>query len=119
MGAGKHVPPCVRLPTHATESVGAEMMAKPLLGLLGVLLAALTVEFKDGVVGAALADVRGGLGISSDPAGTWLPSLFSSGQVIGMSIATFWAVTVSIRRCPSLRLRSRCKGNKGRATPHR
>ena len=73
------------------------MTLKPLLGLLGVLLAALTVEFNDGVVGAALIDVRGGLGISSDP-GTWLTSLFSSGQVIGMSIATFWAVTVSIRR---------------------
>lgn len=70
---------------------------KPLLGLLGVLLAALTVEFNDGVVGGALIDVRGGLGISSDP-GTWLTSLFASGQVIGMSIATFWAVTVSIRR---------------------
>ena len=75
----------------------ARVTLKPLLGLLGVLLAALTVEFNDGVVGAALADVRGGLGISSDP-GTWLTSLFSSGQVIGMSIATFWAVTVSIRR---------------------
>ncbi len=73
------------------------MALKPLLGLLGVLLAALTVEFNDGVVGAALIDVRGGLGISSDP-GTWLTSLFSSGQIIGMSVATFWAVTVSIRR---------------------
>ncbi len=72
------------------------MTLRPLLGLLGVLLAALTVEFNDGVVGAALIDVRGGLGISSDP-GTWLSSLFASGQVIGMSIATFWAVTVSIR----------------------
>ena len=75
----------------------AQVTLKPLLGLLGVLLAALTVEFNDGVVGAALADVRGGLGISSDP-GTWLTSLFSTGQVIGMSVATFWAVTVSIRR---------------------
>ena len=73
------------------------MTLQPLLGLLGVLLAALTVEFNDGVIGAALVDVRGGLGISSDP-GTWLTSLFASGQVIGMSIATFWAVTVSIRR---------------------
>ena len=68
-----------------------------LVGLLGVLIAALTVEFNDGVVSTALADVRGGLGISSD-AGTWLTSLFSSGQVFGMAIATFWAVTVSIRR---------------------
>ena len=75
----------------------AALELKPLLGLLGVLLAALTVEFNDGVVGAALIDVRGGLGISNDP-GTWLTSLFSTGQVIGMSICTFWAVTVSIRR---------------------
>ncbi len=73
------------------------MTLKPLLGLLGVLLAALTVEFNDGVVGTALIDVRGGLGVSSDP-GTWFTSLFSSAQVIGMSIATFWAVTLSIRR---------------------
>lgn len=69
---------------------------KPLLGLLGVLLAALTVEFNDGVTSTALIDVRGGLGISADP-GTWLISLFSTAQVIGMSVATFWAVTVSIR----------------------
>ncbi len=73
------------------------MELKPLLGLLGVLIAALTVEFNDGVTAAALIDVRGGLGISQDP-GTWLTSLFATGQVIGMSVATFWAVTVSIRR---------------------
>ena len=73
------------------------MELKPLIGLLGVLIAALNVEFNDGVVGAALIDVRGGLGISHDP-GTWLSSLFSSGEVIGMSVATWWAVTVSIRR---------------------
>ena len=73
------------------------MELKPLLGLLGVLIAALTVEFNDGVTATALVDVRGGLGISQDP-GTWLTSLFATGQVIGMSMATFWAVTVSIRR---------------------
>ena len=70
---------------------------RPLLGLLGVLLAALTVEFNDGVTSTALTDVRGALSISEDP-GTWLTSLFSTGQVVGMSMATFWAITVSIRR---------------------
>ena len=79
------------------NDAAAGLKLKPLLGLLGVLLAALTVEFNDGVTSAALADVRGGLGISQDP-GTWLTSLFSTGQVIGMSMATFWALTVSIRR---------------------
>ena len=76
-------------------SKGLEL--KPLLGLAGVLLAALTAEFNDGVASTALIDVRGGLGISEDP-GTWLTSLFSTAQVIGMSMATFWALTVSIRR---------------------
>ena len=79
----------------AGEAGGVEL--KPLLGLGGVLLAALTAEFNDGVTSTALIDVQGGLGISHDP-GTWLNSLFSTGQVIGMSVATFWALTVSIRR---------------------
>ena len=73
------------------------MELKPLIGLCGALIAALTVEFNDGVTQAALIDIRGGLGISHDP-GTWLTSLFSTGEVMGMSIATWWAVTVSIRR---------------------
>ena len=76
---------------------GGGLNVRGLVGLLGVLIAALTVEFNDGVVSTALVDVRGGLGISHD-AGTWLTSLFSTGQVFGMAIATFWAVTVSIRR---------------------
>ena len=73
------------------------MKLQPLLGLAGVLLAALTAEFNDGVSGAALADVQGGLGIGRVP-GQWLTSLFATGQVIGMSMATSWALTVSIRR---------------------
>ncbi len=73
------------------------MSIAPLIGLFGVLLAALTAEFNDGVTMAALADVRGGLAISHDP-GTWIESLYATGQVIGMSVATFWAITVSIRR---------------------
>ncbi len=70
---------------------------KPLIGLVGILIAALTVEFNDQVSAASLVDIRGGLGISSDP-GTWLTSLYATGQVIGMALATWWAVTVSIRR---------------------
>ena len=79
------------------SETGKGLELRPLLGLGGVLLAALTAEFNDGVTSAALIDVRGGLWISQDP-GTWLNSLFSTGQVIGMSMAAFWALTVSIRR---------------------
>ena len=73
------------------------MTPQTLIGLFGILLAALTAEFNDGVVTAALNDIQGGLRIGHD-AGTWLQSLYATGQVIGMSMATFWAVTVSIRR---------------------
>jgi len=73
------------------------MDAKSAIALMGIVLAALTAEFNDGVTSAALQDVLGGLGVSHDP-GAWLESLYASGQVIGMSFATFWAITVSIRR---------------------
>jgi len=73
------------------------MTGQSLIALLGIVLAALTAEFSDGVISAALSDIQGGLGISHDP-GTWIESLYSTGQVVGMSLATFWAVTVSIRR---------------------
>lgn len=71
--------------------------AQKFIGLFGILLAALTAEFNDGVTSAALADIQGGFGIGHDP-GTWIGSLYATGQVVGMSVATFWAVTVSIRR---------------------
>ena len=73
------------------------MEIRPLLGLLGVVIAALTAEFNDGVSGASLPDTRGGLGIDLDQ-GTWLTSLYATGQVIGMSLSPWWAVTLTVRR---------------------
>ncbi len=73
------------------------MEIRPLVGLLGVLIAALTSEFNDQVTSIALVDVRGGLGVSSDP-GTWLTSLYVTGEVIGMGLSPWWAVTMTVRR---------------------
>jgi MFS transporter, DHA2 family, multidrug resistance protein len=73
------------------------MDVRPLIGLAGVLLLALTSEFNDQVTTLALADVRGGLGLSTDP-GTWFASLFVWAQVVGMAISPWWAITVSLRR---------------------
>ncbi len=73
------------------------MQIRPLLGLLGVLIAALTAEFNDQVTAIALVDVRGALGISSDP-GTWLTSLYATGQIIGMALSPWLGVTLTIRR---------------------
>ena len=42
------------------------MDIKPLFGLCGVLIAAMTSEFNDQVTSIALSDARGALGISHD-----------------------------------------------------
>ena len=73
------------------------MDKKPLIGLAGVLLLALTAEFNDQVASLSLLDIRGGLEISSDP-GTWFTSLFVAAQVVGMAVSPWWAITVSLRR---------------------
>ena len=73
------------------------MPLKPLFGLLGILVAALTVEFNDLVVSAALGDIQGGLGLSRDQT-TWIVSLYATGQLIGFTQATWWAATLSVRK---------------------
>jgi MFS transporter, DHA2 family, multidrug resistance protein len=73
------------------------MDIKPLLGLCGVLIAAMAAEFNDQVTAIALIDVRGALGISHDP-GTWIESLYVSARIIGMAISPWLLVTFTLRR---------------------
>ena len=73
------------------------MTLAPLIGLLGVLLAALNAEFNELVMATALVDVRGALGISHDP-GVWIESLYASGVAFGMALAPWLAVTFTLRR---------------------
>jgi len=68
-----------------------------LLGLLGVLIAAVLAGLNSQVTALALTDVRGGLGISSDP-GTWLESLYISSEAVGMVLSAWLLVTFSLRR---------------------
>jgi MFS transporter, DHA2 family, multidrug resistance protein len=70
---------------------------RPLLGMIGILIAAMTAEFNDQVTAIALVDVRGAFGISYDP-GTWLNSLYVSAQIVGMSISAWFLVTLTLRR---------------------
>src|SRR5258705_11928239 len=70
---------------------------KPLFGLGGVLIAAMTSEFNDQVTSIALPDVRGALGISHDP-GTWIESLYVSAEIIGMAISPWLLMTFTLRR---------------------
>jgi DHA2 family multidrug resistance protein len=70
---------------------------KPFLGLVGVLIAAMTSEFNDQVTSIALADVRGALGIGHD-SGTWIESLYVSAEIIGMAISPWLLMTFTLRR---------------------
>jgi MFS transporter, DHA2 family, multidrug resistance protein len=70
---------------------------RPLVGLLGVLVAALSADLNEFVSAAALIDVRGALGISADP-GRWIDSLYVTGASLGMAFAPWCAVTFTLRR---------------------
>jgi len=67
------------------------------LGLVGVLIAALTSGLNDRVTTIALADIRAALGISYDQ-GSWIVSAYQAAEVAAMMIAPWFAVTFSLRR---------------------
>ena len=70
---------------------------RPLIGLVGVLVAALNADFNELVMATALVDVRGALGISHDP-GLWIESLYAFGVALGMALAPWLSVTFTLRR---------------------
>src|SRR5271163_4802251 len=79
------------------EELADPMDIKPLFGLSGVLIAAMTSEFNDQVTSVALTDIRGALGIGHD-SGTWIESLYVSAEIIGMAISPWLAMTFTLRR---------------------
>jgi MFS transporter, DHA2 family, multidrug resistance protein len=85
--------PAFRSGREVAESVDI----KPLLGLGGVLIAAVASEFNDQVTSIALTDIRGALGISHDP-GTWIESLYVSAEIVGMAISPWLLMTFTLRR---------------------
>ncbi len=68
-----------------------------MLGLIGIVIAAMSSELNDQVASVALPDIRGGFGISSDP-GTWFESLYVSAEIVGAGISPWFLVTLSLRR---------------------
>ena len=70
---------------------------KPLFGLLGVLVAAISAEFNDQVASIALPDVLGGLSLSHDP-GTWVDSLYVSAEIVGLALSPWLFITFTVRR---------------------
>jgi MFS transporter, DHA2 family, multidrug resistance protein len=73
------------------------MNMKPLVGLVGILIAAIVSQFNDQATVIALADVRGAFHISYDP-GTWVESLYGSAEIIGMAVSPWLLVMFTLRR---------------------
>jgi hypothetical protein len=95
------------------KRVGGPVNIKPLFGLGGVLIAAMTSEFNDQVTSIALTDIRGALGIGHD-SGTWIESLYVSAEIVGMAISPWLAMTFTLRRWtispdPSRKIWRRCR----------
>ena len=73
------------------------MDIKLIVALAGVIVSALSTELNEAVSSMLLNDIGGGLGFSHDP-GTWFSSLYLTGEVFGMAISPWFAVTFSMRR---------------------
>lgn len=67
------------------------------LGLIGVLIAALTSGINDRVTDITLADILGVYGLEHDQ-GTWISSVYAAAEVSAMLLAPWFAVTFSLRR---------------------
>lgn len=67
------------------------------IGLVGVLLAALTSGINDRVTETALADILGIFGLGHDQ-GTWISTAYAAAEVSAMLLSPWLAVTFSIRR---------------------
>ncbi len=67
------------------------------LGLVGVLIAALTSGLNDRVTDLALADIRAAIGFDYDRA-SWITSSYQAAEVAAMMVAPWFAVTFSLRR---------------------
>lgn len=70
---------------------------RALVGLIGILIAAMIAGLNNRVGTLALADVRGALGFGLDDA-SWLATTYSAGELIAMPFAAWFAITLSVRR---------------------
>jgi DHA2 family multidrug resistance protein len=66
-------------------------------GLIGMLLASLLSILNEGVIVAALPDIRGALSIGNDD-GTWLTALYDATDVATMILAPWFGVTFTVKR---------------------
>ncbi|WP_432592658.1 MFS transporter [Stenotrophomonas maltophilia] len=66
-------------------------------GLGGVLIAAMVAGLNNRVPGLTMVDIQGALGFAKDDA-TWLTTAYTAGELAAMPFATWFAITLSLRR---------------------
>jgi DHA2 family multidrug resistance protein len=74
-----------------------ERRARPFIALTGIFLAAMTAGLNNRVGALALADIRGALGLGLDDA-SWLSTIYIAGELVAMPFASWFAITLSLRR---------------------
>lgn len=73
------------------------MPIKPLIALVGILISAIMSGLNSRVGSLGLADIRGTWGLALD-ASSWLSTSYTVGELIAMPFATWFAITLSVRR---------------------
>lgn len=75
----------------------ATLTSRGIAALLGIFVAAMMAGMNNRVVVLALPDIRGALGFGMDDA-SWLSTAYLAGELIAMPFATWFAITLSVRR---------------------
>lgn len=81
----------------ASTAALAAPAKRPLAGLVGIFVAAMMAGLNNRVGALALADIRGALGFGLDDA-SWFATAYSTGELIAMPFAAWFAITLSVRR---------------------
>ncbi|WP_082339907.1 MFS transporter [Pseudomonas sp. Pf153] len=86
-------------PADAADRVApqARSAIRPLVGLLGIFLAAMMAGLNTRVGALAAADIRGAMGLGFDD-GSWLSTAYNAGELIAMPFSAWFAITLSVRR---------------------
>lgn len=82
----------------ATKAEKTPLISAPVAAtLLGVFISAMMAGLNSRASSLALADIRGVLGVGIDQ-GSWIPTLYSAGELLIMPFAGWFAITFSVRR---------------------
>lgn len=89
-------------PAHPHNPPGAhpppaQLSIKVIAGLTGIFVAAMMAGLNNRVGALGLADIRGALGFGLDDA-SWITTAYTVGELVATPFATWFAITLSVRR---------------------